>query len=86
MSTCDGKTATGFYRGQLRHQQPFPHDLDVFLLMQVGFDREFPGLPPPQREVFEHESARLLFEADVFWEFVIAMPDTACIRVRCPFT
>jgi len=54
--------------------------------MQVGFDREFPGLPPPQREVFEHESARLIFEADVFWEFVIAMPDTACIRVRCPFT
>jgi hypothetical protein len=35
--------------------------------MQEGFDREFAGLPPTQRCVFEHERARLLFEADVFW-------------------
>jgi hypothetical protein len=45
----------------------FPRDLDVFLLMQEGFDREFSALSPPQWYVFEHESARLLFEADIFW-------------------
>ena len=45
----------------------FPRDLDVFLLMQEGFDREFAALSPPQRYVFEHERARLLFEADIFW-------------------
>jgi hypothetical protein len=39
----------------------------VFLLMQAGFDQEFAHLPTPQREVFDHERARLLFEADVFW-------------------
>jgi len=47
--------------------KPFPRDLDVFLLMQEGFDREFAALSPPQRYVFEHERARLLFEADIFW-------------------
>jgi hypothetical protein len=36
-------------------------------LMQAGFDWEFGDLPSPQREVFAHESARLRFEADVFW-------------------
>jgi len=41
--------------------------LDVFLLMQEEFDRNFASLPPAQRCVFEHERARLLFEADVFW-------------------
>jgi hypothetical protein len=35
--------------------------------MQEGFDREFRFLPSPQREVFDYEQARLLFEADVFW-------------------
>ena len=45
----------------------FPRDLDVFLLMQEGFGREFSALSPPQWYVFEHESARLLFEADIFW-------------------
>ena len=35
--------------------------------MQEGFDREFSALSPPPRYVFEHESARLLFEADIFW-------------------
>jgi hypothetical protein len=35
--------------------------------MQEGFDREFVRLSPTQRSVFEHERARLLFEADVFW-------------------
>lgn len=42
-------------------------DLDVFLLMQQGFDQEFADLPPIQQDVFKHERARLLFEADVFW-------------------
>ena len=45
----------------------FPRDLDVFLLMKEGFDRVFPSLPPRQRQVFKHEQARLVFEADIFW-------------------
>jgi hypothetical protein len=36
-------------------------------LVQEGFDREFAALSPPQRYVFEHEQARLRFEADIFW-------------------
>jgi hypothetical protein len=40
--------------------------LDVFLLMKEGFDRVFPSLPPGQRQVFEHEQAQLVFEADIF--------------------
>ena len=35
--------------------------------MQVGFDQVFRHLPPTQRDVFEHDRARLRFEADVFW-------------------
>ena len=35
--------------------------------MQVGFDQAFQHLPPTQRDVFEHDRARLRFEADVFW-------------------
>jgi hypothetical protein len=35
--------------------------------MQEGFDREFVHLSAPQHDVFDHERARLLFEADVFW-------------------
>ena len=35
--------------------------------MHEGFDREFAALSPPQRYVFEHEPARLRFEADIFW-------------------
>jgi hypothetical protein len=46
---------------------PFPGDLDIFLLMQAGFDQEFSALPPEQRALFDHGRARLLFEADVFW-------------------
>jgi len=45
----------------------FPRDLDIFLLMQQGFDQEFANLPPIQQDVFQHERAQLLFEADVFW-------------------
>ena len=35
--------------------------------MQEGFDRVFRQLPQSQRNVFERDRARLLFEADVFW-------------------
>ncbi len=45
----------------------FPRDLDVLLFMQNGFDRALPSLPSDQKNVFEHEQARLVFEADIFW-------------------
>ncbi|WP_143309088.1 DUF6932 family protein [Candidatus Entotheonella palauensis] len=56
-----------FVFGSFVTDVPFPRDLDVFLLMQAGFDRVFQSLPPDQRKVFEHEQAQLVFEADIFW-------------------
>ena len=56
-----------FIWGSFVTDKAFPRDLDIFLLMQEGFDREFAALALPQRYVFEHERARLLFEADIFW-------------------
>jgi hypothetical protein len=56
-----------FLFGSFVTDASFPRDLDVFLLMHEGFDREFQSLPPPQRNVFDYAQARLLFEADVFW-------------------
>ena len=56
-----------FLFGSFVTDAAFPGDLDVFLLMQEGFDRGFRSLPPPQRDVFDSEQARLLFETDVFW-------------------
>ena len=56
-----------FIWGSFVTDKPFPRDLDVFLLMQEGFDQDFAALSPPQRYVFEHEQARLRFEADILW-------------------
>jgi hypothetical protein len=36
----------------------FPRDLDIFLLMQAGFDQVFRHLPPTQRDVFAQDRAR----------------------------
>jgi hypothetical protein len=62
-----GKLQRAFLWGSFISEVPFPRDLDVFLLIQTGFDQEFAYFPPMQREVFTYEQARLLFEADVFW-------------------
>ena len=56
-----------FIWGSFVTDKPFPRDLDIFLLMQEGFDREFAALSSPQRYIFEYERARILFEADIFW-------------------
>ena len=56
-----------FVFGSFVTDAPFPRDLDVFLFMNEGLDRVFQSLPPAQQHVFEHEQARLLFEADIFW-------------------
>jgi hypothetical protein len=56
-----------FIWGSFVTGKSFPGDLNVFLLLQEGFDREFMHLSSVQRCVFEHERARLLFEADVLW-------------------
>jgi hypothetical protein len=56
-----------FLFGSFVTNASFPRDLDVFLLMQARFDREFRSLPPQQRDVFDYTQARVLFEADVFW-------------------
>ena len=67
VARATGKLQRAFLWGSFISNVPFPRDLDVFLLMQAGFDRELPHLPSSQREVFDHERARLRFEADVFW-------------------
>jgi hypothetical protein len=66
-STSDQETAAYVYLGSFVTDKPFPRDLDIFLLMQEGFDREFAVLLPPPRSVFDHEGALLIFEADIFW-------------------
>ena len=65
--TSTGRVKQAFVFGSFVTSKPFPRDLDVMLLMREGFDREFTSLAEPERSVFEHERARLLFEADVFW-------------------
>lgn len=62
-----GRVKRAFVFGSFVTSKPFPRDLDVLLLMREGFDREFAALPESERFIFEHERARLLFEADVFW-------------------
>ncbi|SRR5216683_2874578 len=67
LAQTTGKLQRAFIWGSFVTDKSFPRDLDVFLLMQEGFDRELVRLSPTQRSVFEHERAQLLFEADVFW-------------------
>jgi hypothetical protein len=67
LARATGKLRRAFIWGSFVTDKLFPRDLDIFLLMQEGFDREFTNLPSEQRCVFDHERARLLFEADVFW-------------------
>jgi hypothetical protein len=49
-----GKLQRSFVWGSFVTEKPFPGDLDVFLLMQAGFDQEFSTLPPEQRDLFDH--------------------------------
>lgn len=67
LARATGKLRRLFIWRSFATDKPFPRDLDIFLLMQEGFDQDFARLPATQRCVFEHERARLLFEADVFW-------------------
>jgi hypothetical protein len=67
LAQATGKLQRIFIWGSFVTGKPSPRDLNVFLLMQEGFDREFTALAPPQQYVFDHERARLLFEADIFW-------------------
>jgi hypothetical protein len=67
LARTTGKLLRAFICGSFVTNKPFPRDLDVFLLMQQGFDQEFIRLAPVQSDIFRYERARLLFEADVFW-------------------
>ena len=62
-----GTLRHAFIYGSFVTDKPFPRDLDVFLFTQEGFDRVFRQLPQLQKNIFEHDRARLMFEADVFW-------------------
>lgn len=67
LARATGKLRRAFIWGSFVTDKPFPGDLDVFLLMQEGFDQEFTNLPPELRAPFDYAHARLLFEADIFW-------------------
>jgi len=67
VARATGQLQRAFLWGSFPTDASFPRDLDLFLLMQAGFDQAFRHLPPTQRDVFEHDRARLRFEADVFW-------------------
>jgi hypothetical protein len=67
LARTTGKLLRAFIWGSFVTDKVFPRDLDVFMLMQQGFDQEFAYLPLRQQDVFKYERARLLFEADVFW-------------------
>jgi hypothetical protein len=67
LARTTGQLLRAFIWGSFVTDKPFPRDLDVFLLMQQGFDQAFAYLPLIQRDVFNYARARLLFEADVFW-------------------
>jgi hypothetical protein len=67
VARATGQPQQAFLWGSFPTDALFPRDLDMFLLMQAGFDQAFRRLPPTQRDVFEHERAQLRCEADVFW-------------------
>jgi hypothetical protein len=67
LARSTGQLRRAFVWGSFVTEKSFPRDLDLLLLMAKEFDRQFTSLPAIQRSVFEHEHARLLFEADVFW-------------------
>jgi len=67
VARATGRLRRAFVWGSFVTDKPFPGDLDIFLLMQAGFDQELSALPPEQQDLFDHGRARLLFEADVFW-------------------
>jgi hypothetical protein len=57
LARTTGKLLRTFIWGSFVTAKPFPRDLDVFMLMQRGFDHEFLFLPLTQRDVFTYERA-----------------------------
>ena len=58
VARATGHLQRAFLWGSFPTDASFPRDLNLFLLMQVGFDQEFRHVPPTQRDVFEHDRAR----------------------------
>ena len=58
VARATGQLQRVFLWGSFPTDAPFPRDLEVFWLMQAGFDREFQHLSPTQRDACEHERAR----------------------------
>jgi hypothetical protein len=64
LARATGKLQRAFIWGSFVTDKAFPRDLDLFLLMQRGFDQEFANLPPIQQDGFTYERAQLLCEAE----------------------
>jgi hypothetical protein len=54
-----------FCGGSFVTSKEIPNDLDVLLVMDMGFAVE--GIPTQAQVVFDHVQARLRFHADIFW-------------------
>jgi hypothetical protein len=67
LARSTGFLARVFIWGSFVTNKALPRDLDLFLLMRQGFDLVLPQLAPSMRELFDHMTARLRYEADVFW-------------------
>ncbi|HKV41958.1 MAG TPA: hypothetical protein VJX67_22330 [Blastocatellia bacterium] len=62
-----------FLRGSFVTGKESPNDLDVLLVMDVGFDLDC--IPDDSRVVFDYSRARIRFNADVFWTKPSIDPD-----------
>ncbi len=65
LARASGKLERVFVWGSFVTSKESPHDIDLLLLMRPDFEME--EAPQRCRGVFEHASARMTFQADVFW-------------------
>ena len=65
LAKATGQLARVFMWGSFVTSKEIPNDLDVLLMMDMGFVVE--AVPVQAQVVFDHVQARLRFHADVFW-------------------
>ena len=65
LAKATGKLDRVFVWGSFVTAKESPNDVDLLLLMRPDFEVE--ESPRQSRRIFEHASARVTFQADVFW-------------------
>jgi hypothetical protein len=51
--------------GSFTTAKPIPNDLDCLAVMATGFTTA--DVSSPHREIFQHDTCRLIYQTDVFW-------------------